>query len=109
MLELHNGEDNRLTTQFINDVMVKALDIVEGEWKAPRDKVKPKDRTGGSLIITGKLSQDRFFSNGASFAFVLRLNLDSSVQRAGLDFVRIQGDAGFFPSKFLLSTLPHTS
>lgn len=59
MIELHNGEDSRLTTRLIDDALRPALDMVEKHWTNSRLTVG-----GGALIIVGKRDQDKFFSNG---------------------------------------------
>ncbi|TCD63572.1 hypothetical protein EIP91_005211 [Steccherinum ochraceum] len=73
VLEMHNGDDNRLTHHFIQKGLLPALDAVERDW---RRNVKPgpptKDHRGkeggrGALIIVGKRSQQKFFSNGLDF------------------------------------------
>lgn len=69
MIELHNGVDNRLTGEVINHAIKPALDVVEKQWREqwrPAQKVKGKDGAKGALIIVGKRSQDKFFSNGMS-------------------------------------------
>jgi hypothetical protein len=67
LIELHNGEDNRLTTVMIDGAIKPALDAVEQHWREqwrPAQKVKGKEDAKGALIIVGKQSQDKFFSNG---------------------------------------------
>jgi len=65
---LHNGEDNRLTTVMIDHAIKPALDAVEkhwrGQWRSAQN-VPGKEGAKGALIIVGKQSQDKFFSNGA--------------------------------------------
>ena len=64
MIELRNGVDNHLTGQVINHAIKPALDVVEKQWREqwrPAQKVKGAK---GALIIVGKRSQDKFFSNG---------------------------------------------
>lgn len=70
LIELHHGEDNRLTPTLINDALQPALDVVERDWSAGREaaqarKEKELDGARGALIIVGKRNQDKFFSNGA--------------------------------------------
>ena len=76
IIELHNGDDSRLTHALINEALKPALDLVEREWReqwraaqreAASSKDAPKGAAGaGALIIIGNRSQDKFFSNGAS-------------------------------------------
>lgn len=80
-IEIHNGEDNRLTRDVILNAFKPALDIVEREWrqswrvlqnskskganKAAEDEKEKNAVDGqGALIIVGKRGQDKFFSNG---------------------------------------------
>jgi len=84
VIELHNGQDNRLTSTLIDHALKPALDIVERGWRDQwRAAQKAKDQSGGkgALIIVGRRDQDKFFSNG-------------------LDFQNIIGDANFFPVTF---------
>lgn len=72
MIELHNGEDSRLTARLIDDALRPALDMVEKNWSNNRPTVlagsqypAPKSIAGeGALVIVGKRNQDKFFSNG---------------------------------------------
>ncbi|PPQ63845.1 hypothetical protein CVT24_009058 [Panaeolus cyanescens] len=91
VLELHNGADNRLTPTLIKGVMT-ALNEVEKQWRSQvkaavkaqaqeRNEKKFKQEAGGALIIVGKKSQDKFFSNG-------------------LDFAKSSKDPNFFPVHF---------
>ena len=67
IIELHNGQDNRLTHELINKAVMPALDIVEREWRAQRrTALETKNTEGGkgALIIVGRRDQDKFFSNG---------------------------------------------
>ena len=69
IIELHNGDENRLTEQMIETAIKPALNIVERDWRATwRAATKAKDKEGGkgALIIVGKRDQDKFFSNGES-------------------------------------------
>ncbi|KAF8332626.1 ClpP/crotonase [Cantharellus anzutake] len=75
-LELHHGQDNRITPEFV-DVLGKALDLVEKDWRSGTTE----DGAPGALVIVGKKSQNKFFSNG-------------------LDFVNTSKDRGFFPVIF---------
>ncbi|KAI0261493.1 ClpP/crotonase [Gloeopeniophorella convolvens] len=73
-IELHNGVDNRLTKIMLNDALKPALATVEREWRKERAEGKSrKDKDAGTaaLIIVGRLSQDKFFSNGFDFPSVL--------------------------------------
>lgn len=84
ILELHNGDDSRLTQLLVEKGLKPALDAVERHWRDDRRKaVAAKDKEGGkgALIIVGNTKQDKFFSNG-------------------LDFARIVGDPNFFPQIF---------
>lgn len=72
MIELHNGDDSRLTARLIDDALRPALDVVETHWTNNRltalagsQHPSPKSIAGeGALIIVGKRNQDKFFSNG---------------------------------------------
>ncbi|KZS92657.1 ClpP/crotonase [Sistotremastrum niveocremeum HHB9708] len=70
ILELHNGEDNRLTDIFIRDSIMPALDHVEREWRQgwrSAQAAKDPKKGAGALIIVGKRGQDKFFSNGLDY------------------------------------------
>ncbi|KAH7884653.1 ClpP/crotonase-like domain-containing protein [Phlebopus sp. FC_14] len=75
VIELHNGEDSRLTKRLIDLALRPALDIVEDHWKRSRRpldaNVRGKEEktrgAEGALIIVGKRSQDKFFSNGFDY------------------------------------------
>lgn len=62
--EMHNEKDNRLTSTFLLTCLAKALDTVEKDWRATHG-----DALGGpgALIISGKQTQEKFFSNGKKF------------------------------------------
>ncbi|KAH7930237.1 ClpP/crotonase [Leucogyrophana mollusca] len=80
VLELHNGDDSRLTKTLIDGALRPALDIVEAHWaKNWHAARQTKDKAGcaGALIIVGKKDQDKFFSNG-------------------FDYESIKGDRDFF-------------
>ncbi|KAF9223482.1 ClpP crotonase [Gyrodon lividus] len=85
VIELHNGEDSRLTERLLVDAFRPALDIVEKHWNENRRTALAKDQQGkttgkggeGALIIVGKRDQDKFFSNG-------------------FEYERIKGNPGFF-------------
>jgi len=90
VIELHNGLDNRLTHDLINKGLKPALDTVEREWRAQRaeaSKNLSSDGASGSLIIVGRRSQDKFFSNGLDLENSLRdpnffqLTLDPLLRR----------------------------
>jgi len=84
VIELHNGDDSRLTETLILDGLMPALDTVERDWRAARrgkDYIKDAKVGAGSLVIVGNRKQDKFFSNG-------------------LDYVNISNDTNFFPSVF---------
>ncbi|KAJ7028430.1 ClpP/crotonase-like domain-containing protein [Mycena alexandri] len=84
IIELHNGVDNRLTPALIDGALKPALDAVEGhwrtQWRAVQQQENAKDKSGGNgaLIIVGKRSQDKFFSNG-------------------LDLTQVPPNGNFFP------------
>lgn len=77
-IELHYGEDNRLTRDLVEYAFKPALDIVEREWRqawraASQVKSEGANKTEengattdgqGALVIVGKRGQDKFFSNG---------------------------------------------
>ncbi|KAF9453438.1 ClpP/crotonase [Macrolepiota fuliginosa MF-IS2] len=84
VIELHNGQDNRLTTTLVNNGLRPALDTVEKHWRERwRKAFTANDREGGrgALIIVGRRDQDKFFSNG-------------------LDYERVRLDPNFFPETF---------
>jgi Delta3-Delta2-enoyl-CoA isomerase len=68
IIELHNGQDNRLTETMVTDGLMPALDAVEKswreKWRAAR-AASDANAGGGALIIVGRRDQDKFFSNGA--------------------------------------------
>lgn len=74
IIELHNGDDSRLTKKMIDDALRPALDIVEEHWNENRHLVSaPQQDTPhgeGALIIVGKRDQDKFFSNGFEYESV---------------------------------------
>jgi len=69
---MHNGQDNRLTADFIWNCLLKGLDIVERDWRNGKE-------TAGALVIVGR--HPKFFSNG-------------------LDYENTSKDSGFFPNTF---------
>ncbi|KAF5367000.1 hypothetical protein D9758_003987 [Tetrapyrgos nigripes] len=84
IIELHNGQDSRLTTELINQGLKPALNTVERDWRegwrrSRKDKNSQEGK--GALIIVGRKDQDKFFSNG-------------------LDFAKIVDDPNFFPMVF---------
>lgn len=84
IIELHNGQDSRLTTRMIDEALRPALDVVEHSWHAARDKQvnDVKDSKGaGALIIVGRRDQDKFFSNG-------------------FDYEAVKGNISFFPGVY---------
>ncbi|KAJ7220096.1 ClpP/crotonase-like domain-containing protein, partial [Mycena pura] len=70
VIELHNGQDNRLTPALVNQALRPALDVVEehwrNQWRAVQSAKDNKSAGNGALIIVGRRDQDKFFSNGAS-------------------------------------------
>lgn len=72
IIELHGGQDSRLTTRMIDGALRPALDVVEHNWYAMRDKQANDgaDEGGGALIIVGRRDQDKFFSNGFDYETV---------------------------------------
>uniref|UniRef100_A0A0W0F766 ClpP/crotonase n=1 Tax=Moniliophthora roreri TaxID=221103 RepID=A0A0W0F766_MONRR len=89
IIELHNGQDARLTPELVDGGLKPALDAVERDWreswrKFQEDKQKYKDEgkfCKGALIIVGRRDQDKFFSNG-------------------LDLTRVVNNPNFFPMTF---------
>lgn len=84
VIELHNGQDNRLTTTLINKGLRPALDAVEKHWRERWRKAwdaGDKENGRGALIIVGRRDQDKFFSNG-------------------LDLENARLDPNFFPETF---------
>ena len=63
IIELHNGEDSRLTARLIDEALRPALDKIEKHWT--NNRLTTLANAGeGALIIVGKRDQDKFFSNG---------------------------------------------
>lgn len=54
---MHNGPDNRLTDEFILACLLKALDLVEKDWRQTPS-------APGAIVISGSKKQQKFFSNG---------------------------------------------
>lgn len=74
VIELHNGDDNRLTVDMIDRALKPALDVVEKHWREQwkaAQKAQGKEGAKGALIIIGNLSQEKFFSNGFDLPSVL--------------------------------------
>jgi len=72
VLELHNGDDSRLTDKLIKQAVMPALDAVERDWRqrwraTQESNDKNKDGAKGALIIVGNRKQHKFFSNGLDF------------------------------------------
>jgi hypothetical protein len=86
---LHNGEDNRLTAVMIDHAIKPALDAVErhwrGQWRSAQN-VKGKEGAKGALIIVGKQSQDKFFSNGALICALTKRMGDKIAAQKDLTF-----------------------
>lgn len=75
VIELHNGEDNRVSERLLRQALSPALDIVERDWRAATKAAKKAndDKAGtGFLVIVGKRNQDKFFSNGFPFQDILK-------------------------------------
>jgi len=73
LLELKNGSDNRLTGEMCQQVISPALDVVEKEWRDQwrNGDADVKGARAGALIITGRLDQEKFFSNGFDYEEVI--------------------------------------
>ncbi|KAG8812365.1 hypothetical protein FRC17_002061 [Serendipita sp. 399] len=73
VIELHNGEDNRLTEEMCVAALGPALVMVETQWRDSwrisfNDKNDTEKRGGyGALIIVSNRTQNKFFSNGFDF------------------------------------------
>ncbi|TRM64837.1 ClpP/crotonase-like domain-containing protein [Schizophyllum amplum] len=68
IIELHNGQDSRLTVDLIDGGLRPALDAVEKDWRSEwRARKGDKEKGKGSLIIVGRRDQDKFFSNGLDY------------------------------------------
>jgi len=76
-LEMHHGVDNRLNHEVMEKVFLKGLDLVEKDWRSSTTE----DGAPGALIIIGKKTQQKFFSNG-------------------LDYENTSKDLGFFPNYY---------
>jgi Delta3-Delta2-enoyl-CoA isomerase len=106
---LHNGVDNRLTENLIEKALKPALDAVEKEWRevwrASKEKGKnaAKDEGKGSLIIVGRRTQDKFFSNGMYYPSESYVNFQlTSISNVGLDYENARKNPNFFPCKFFI-------
>ncbi|KAG1839998.1 hypothetical protein DFJ58DRAFT_811367 [Suillus subalutaceus] len=64
IIELHGGQDSRLTTRMIDEALRPALDVVEHNWCAMRDK------QANDGADQGGRDQDKFFSNGFDYEAV---------------------------------------
>ena len=77
-IELHNGVDNRLTETLLRQAINPALDAVERDWRGRWRVAQARNFEGepakGALIIVGRRSQDKFFSNGTFSLFFSLLN-----------------------------------
>jgi len=96
LLELRNGDDNRLTGEMCQSVILPALDVVEKEWRTQRREAagNSKGSQAGALIISGRLDQEKFFSNGFDYEEV--------ISTQGLGFVQ----NNFVPILLRLLTYP---
>lgn len=75
VLEMHNGADTRLSSNFIKDAFLPALDVVEREWRVQwreAQATKTKEGGRGALIIVGNRSQNKFFSNGLDYESAIK-------------------------------------
>ncbi|KAF9000603.1 ClpP/crotonase-like domain-containing protein [Cyathus striatus] len=75
IIELHNGQDNRLTSDLVDNGLKPALDAVEKDWREQwRATASTTDKEGGkgALIIVGRMDQNKFFSNGLDFENVVK-------------------------------------
>lgn len=71
IIELHNGQDNRLTLELVDNGLKPALDTIEREWRKQwraAQKARNLEAGRGALIIVGRKDQDKFFSNGVHIA-----------------------------------------
>ncbi|KAG8804911.1 hypothetical protein FRC17_005832 [Serendipita sp. 399] len=77
VIELHSGEDNRLTEEMCVTALGPALVMVEAQWRDSwrisfNDKNDTEKRGGyGALIIVSNRTQNKFFSNGFDFQTLL--------------------------------------
>lgn len=99
IIELHNGEDNRLTLELVDNGLKPALDTVEREWRKQwraAQNAKNSEAGKGALIIVGRKDQDKFFSNGVYIPAPFLMAL--LFIRKGLDFPSVVANPNFFPS-----------
>jgi len=75
IIELHNGQDSRLTVDLVDHGLKPALDAVErewrGQWRVAAKNKEDKEGGKGALILVGRRDQDKFFSNGLDFPSVI--------------------------------------
>lgn len=90
-IEMHNGVDNRLTVHFILNCLQKALDVVEGEWRAVGAGAP------GALVLVGKKDQIKFFSNGESVSNGWAHLTIGLIRHVGLDYENASKDTNFTP------------
>ncbi|THH27412.1 hypothetical protein EUX98_g6771 [Antrodiella citrinella] len=95
IIELHNGDENRLTQSFITGCILPALDAVERDWRkdiqpGPAKENAKKEGGKGALIIVGNRSQNKFFSNGLDFNNIMS---------------QPDNGANFFPGNFPLPVI----
>jgi Delta3-Delta2-enoyl-CoA isomerase len=106
IIELHNGIDNRLTEVLVEKAIKPALDVVEKEWRETwraskaKGKAAAEDEGKGALIIVGKRDQDKFFSNGGLFLFLIICMLIFLSE--GFDLENALKNPNFFPRTFPL-------
>ncbi|EKM57765.1 uncharacterized protein PHACADRAFT_139039 [Phanerochaete carnosa HHB-10118-sp] len=70
VLELHNGDDSRLTHDLIGKAFLPALDEVERSWRQQwREAQQTEGKEGGrgALVLVGNRKQNKFFSNGLDY------------------------------------------
>jgi hypothetical protein len=83
VVELHNGNDSRLTGTLIFDGLLPALDSVEQSWsdmrRAARSDNSAHGGLGGALVIVGNRNQHKFFSNGKDFQRSMHVTFSSSL------------------------------
>lgn len=99
IIELHNGQDNRLTLELVDNGLKPALDTVEREWRKQwraAQRAKNLEAGRGALIIVGQKDQDKFFSNGVYIPAPFLMAL--MFIRKGLDFPNVITNPNFFPS-----------
>lgn len=111
VIEMHNGDDNRLTDVFLTKALNPALDAVEKHWRENwRAGVAKKDGAlcTGAVIIVGNRKQDKFFSNGA-YATPSKRGSTHEYSRIGLDFANATKDPTFKTNFFPREPLPHVT